>query len=103
MATVALHKQLITYYQKDDTDNHTYHREVLAQVETIVTYGGLGAVGVVPTFLDVMLKDMERNGVISNAKNPSDTKRAQAIEAVYDEYIGAIMLNGSNRDKFGPL
>jgi hypothetical protein len=49
MATVASHKQLFTYYQKDGVNNHMYHREFLAHVETIKTYGGLGAVGVVPT------------------------------------------------------
>jgi hypothetical protein len=64
MVIVALHKRLFAYYQKDGIDNHTYHREFLAHVETIETYGGLGAVGVVPTFLDAMLKDMERNGVM---------------------------------------
>ncbi len=103
MATVAMHKGLFTYYKKDGVNNHTYQCKFLTHVETIETYGGLGAVGVVPNFLDAMLKDMERNGVISNAKNPSDTKGAHAIKAVRDEYFGALMLSGSNRDKFGSL
>ena len=51
MATVASHKRLFTHYQKDSINNHTYHREFLAHVETIETYGGLGSVGVIPTFL----------------------------------------------------
>jgi hypothetical protein len=60
-------------------------------------------VGVVPSFLDAMLKDMEKIGVIKDAKNPSDAERAQAIKAIRDEYLAALMLSGSNRDKFGPL
>jgi hypothetical protein len=103
MATIVLHKCLFTYYKKDGVDDHTYHPEFLACIETINTYGGLGAEGVVPTFLDVMLKDMEKNGVIKDAKYPSDTERAQAIKTVRDEYLGTLMINGSNRDKFGPL
>jgi hypothetical protein len=39
-----------------------------------------------------MLKDMERNGVISDAKNPIDAKRAQAVKAIQDEYLRALML-----------
>jgi hypothetical protein len=73
MATIAMHKQLFTYYQKDGIDYHTYHRKFLAHTKTIKTYGGLGAVGVVPKFLKAMLKDMERNGFIKNAENSSDT------------------------------
>ena len=52
MATVASHKRLFTYYQKDGVNNHTYHHKFLAHVKTIEIYGGFGAVGVVPTFLD---------------------------------------------------
>ncbi len=51
MATVASYKKLVTYYQKDGVDNHTFHREFVAHVETLETYGGVGVVGVVPTFL----------------------------------------------------
>ena len=52
MATMASHKRLYTYYQRDGVDNHTYHCEFMSFVETIKTYGGLGAVGVIPMFLD---------------------------------------------------
>jgi hypothetical protein len=103
MATVASHKRLFTYYQKDGTKNHTYHCGFLNHIKTIETYGGLGAVGIVPTFLGTMLKDMEKAGIIKDATNPSDSERAQVIKAVRDEYLTALMLSGSNRDKFGPL
>ncbi len=36
-------------------------------------------------------------------KNPSNAKQAQAIKAVRDEYLSALMLSGSNRDKYSPL
>ena len=35
MATVASHKHLYTHYQKDGVNNHTYHWEFLAHVETL--------------------------------------------------------------------
>ena len=58
MATVASHKGLFTYYQKDDVDNHTYHHKFLAHVETIEIYGGVGAVAVTPKFITEKLKEM---------------------------------------------
>ncbi len=54
--------------------------------------------GVVCTFLDAMLKDTETIGVIKDATNPSNMEREQAIKAVCDEYLAALMLSGSNRD-----
>ncbi len=51
MATVASHKHLFTYFQRSGVDNHMYHHEFMAHVETIKTYGGMGAIGVIPTFL----------------------------------------------------
>jgi hypothetical protein len=58
MATVASHKHLFTYCQKDGVDNHTYHHEFLAHIETIKTYGGVGTIGVTPTFITTKLKEM---------------------------------------------
>jgi hypothetical protein len=103
MAMVASHKRLFTHYQIDGVDNHTYHYEFLAHVQAMKMYGGLSAIGVVPTFLDAMLKEMEKPGDIANAKNPTNAKCAQAIKAVRDEYFGALMLSGSNHNKYGPL
>lgn len=42
MATVASQKKLFTFYQHDGMDNNTYHREFIALVDTIETYGGTG-------------------------------------------------------------
>jgi hypothetical protein len=40
MATVvASHKKLFMFYQKDGMDNHAYHQEFLAHIETIETCG----------------------------------------------------------------
>jgi len=44
MATVASQKKLITFFQRDGVDNSTYHREFMAHVDTIKTYGGMGAI-----------------------------------------------------------
>jgi hypothetical protein len=50
-----------------------------------------------------MLKDMEKIRVIKDATNPSNLERVQAIKALRDDYLAALMLSSSNRDKFGPL
>jgi hypothetical protein len=51
MATVASQKKLFTFFQCDGMDNSSYHREFVAHVETIETYGGMGAIGITPTFV----------------------------------------------------
>jgi hypothetical protein len=103
MAFMASHKCLYTHYQKDRVDNHNYHHEFMAHVETIETYGGLGAIGIVPTFLEKMLKDMATTGTIQDASNPYNAEHALATKAVRDKHLGTLMLSGANRDKFGPL
>ncbi len=82
MATVASHKRLFTHYQKDGVDNHNYHHEFLFHVETINTYGGLGAVGVIPTFLTAKINKLASKGLITDAANPTDQEKAVAIAAV---------------------
>jgi hypothetical protein len=103
MATVASHKRLYTYYQRDGVDNHTYHREFLSFVETIETYGGLGAVGVIPVFLQEKIVDLHRQGLIADATAPTDDERALAVGAVREEYLAALMISGANREKFSAL
>jgi hypothetical protein len=103
MATVASHKWLFTHYQKDGVDNHSYHREFLAHVETIETYGGLGAIGVIPTFLKAKVNKLATEGSIADATYPTDNKKAVAITAVQEEYLAALMLSGANHDRFNEL
>ncbi len=80
MATVASHKRLFTYYQRDTNDNHKYYQEFCAHVETLETYGGIGAVGITPMFLTAKLKDLALEKVIQDAKNPTDAERLIAIK-----------------------
>jgi hypothetical protein len=58
MAMVVSHKKLFMFYQKDWMDNHSYHRDFLAHVETIETYGGDGSVGVTPNFVAAKIREM---------------------------------------------
>ena len=102
MATVASHKCLFTHYQKDGINNHTYHR-ILAHVETIETYGGLGSVGVIPTFLKAKIIKMANDQIIQDATAPTDQEKAMAILAVHEEYLAALMLSGANHDHFNKL
>ena len=102
MATVAFHKRLFNYYQKDGVNNHTYHRKFLAHVETIKIYGGVSAVGVTPKFITTKLKEMAAANplLVMETKNPTDTEREVAIKAVCDEYLAVLMLSGCNKDRY---
>ena len=103
MATVASYKKLFTYYQKVGVDNHTYHREFIAHVETLETYGGIGVVRVVPTFLTARIKELADSGVIVDATKPTDIERALRVSSVRDEFLAALMLNGAHCERFGAL
>jgi len=103
MATVASYKKLFTYYQKDGVDNHTFHGEFVAHVETLETYGGVGVVGVVPTFLTEKIKQLAADGLIADPDNPTDSERALAVSSFRDGFLAALMLSGANRDRFGAL
>ena len=103
MATIASQKLLFTYYQRDGVDNTAYHREFMAHVKTIETYGGIGAIGVVPTFVTQELKNMEVNGNCLDAANPSETELATAKATVRDEFLAGLMLSGANRDRYNAL
>ena len=100
MATVASHTRLFTYYQHDIDNNHKYYQEFCAHVETLETYGGIGAVGVTPTFLAAKLKDLAAEKVIQDADNSTDAERLIAIKQCCDEFLGCLMLSGVNRDRY---
>jgi hypothetical protein len=103
MATVASHKKLYTYFQRDGVDNHTYHREFMAHMDTIETYGSVGAVGVNPTFLNVKIKELAASGNIGDVHAPTDAEHAMAVRLTRDEFLGALMLNGANKERFTAL
>ena len=103
MATIASQKLLFTYYQKDGVSNTDYHREFMARVETIETYGGLGAIGIVPTFVTQALIKMETDGLCLDSKSPSDTELATAKAIVRDEFLAGLMLSGANYNRYNML
>ncbi len=75
-----------------------YHRKFMAHVETIDTYGGVGAVGIVPAFVTQQLKAMHTNGLCSDPNNPSEVELTAARATVREEFIAGLMLSGANRD-----
>ncbi len=88
MATVASQKHLFTYYQQDGNDNHKYYQEFCAHVETLKTYGGIGAIGFTPTFLTAKLKDLAIASTISSVTNPTDPKCLLATKQCRDKFFG---------------
>jgi hypothetical protein len=82
MATVASHKRPFTHYQKDTVNNHTYHWEFLTHIKTIETYGGVGVVGVVPTFLATKIKELADARMITDADNSADVEPTIAVAAI---------------------
>ena len=70
MVTVASIKELFTYFQRDGVNNHTYYREFMAQVETFETYGGLGAICVIPVFITAKMKELAASGAIADIMLP---------------------------------
>ena len=103
MTTVASHKRLFTYYQSDGDDNHKYFQEFSTHVETLKTYGGISAIDISPTFLTVKLEELAVAGEISSATAPTDAEHMATIKLVHDEFLGCLMLSGTNRDRYGAL
>jgi hypothetical protein len=103
MATVASQKKLFTFFQRDGMDNSTYHREFMAHVDTIKTYGGMGAIGITPTFVAQKLSEMFTAGTCTDSADPSTDELGIAHKAVQDEFLAALMLSGANKDRYGAL
>ena len=103
MATVASQKKLFTFFQRDGMDNSTYHREFMAHVDTIKTYGGMGAIGITPTFVAQKLQEMVTAGTCQDSTNPSKEELGVAHKDAQDEFLACLMLSGANRERFGPL
>ena len=98
MATVTLHKRLFTYYQPEGDDKHKYFQEFSAHVETLETYGGIGAIDITPTFLTAKRKELAAAWVISSATAPTDANHMVTIKLVCFEFLGCLMPSGANRD-----
>ena len=75
----------------------------MAHVETIETYGGVDAVGIVPAFVTQMLKTMHTDGLCSDPNNPTEVELAAARATVREEFLAGLMLSGANRDRYNPL
>jgi hypothetical protein len=93
-----LPQEFFTFYQRDGVDNSSYHREFIALVKTIETYGGHGAIGIIPTFVAQKLQEMHAAGACANVASPTNDELAATKSSVRKEFLAALMLSGANRD-----
>ena len=84
-------------------DNSTFHREFVAHVKTIKTYGSTGAIRITPTFVAQKLKEMHAAKLCNDPAKPTNKELAAAHKDVCDEFIAAHMLSGTNHDRYGAL
>jgi hypothetical protein len=84
-------------------DNSTFHREFVAHVKTIKTYGSTGAIGITPTFVAQKLKEMHAAKLCNDPAKPTDKELAAAHKDVCGELLAALMLSSANRDHYGAL
>ena len=103
MATVVSQKKLFNFFQQDGMDNSSYHRECVAQVETIKTYGGIGTIEITPTFVAQKLQEMHAAGECHDVARPTPDEHAIAHKCIRDEFLSALILSGANRDRYGDL
>jgi len=103
MATVASHKKLFTFFQRDGVDNSSYHREFIALVETIETYGGHGAIRITPTFVAQKLQEMHAVSTCTNVASPTKDELAADHLSVHEEFLAALFLSSANRYRYGAL
>ncbi len=82
MATMASQKKLFTFFQRNGMDNSSYHREFVAHVETIKTYGGTGAIGITPTFVAQKLHEMHAARDYHDVARPTPDELAIAHKCV---------------------
>ena len=75
----------------------------MAHVETIDTYGGVGAVRIVPAFVTQKLKAMHTDGLCSDPNNPTEVELTAARATVCEEFLAGLMLSGANRDRYNAL
>jgi hypothetical protein len=75
----------------------------MAHVETIETYGGIGAIGIVPIFVTQELLKMETEGTCTDPTAPTDSELAMAKATVRDEFLAGLMLSGANYNRYNLL
>jgi hypothetical protein len=75
----------------------------MANIKTTETYGGLGAVENIPTFIAQKMEDMHAEGTLADSDAPTDDEWVEAMKAVCEEFLSVLMLSGVNRDKYSAL
>ncbi len=91
-------KNLLYFFQKPTQTNLDYHEDFTVMVEVIEEYGGAGSL----TYFPNMIKKELVAKSIDMDKATGD-KMKEAKKTVREKFLAALMLNGTNRDKYGEL
>ncbi len=76
------HKCIFTHYQRNRVDNHTNHREFLAHLETLKTYGGIRAVELDPNIFNAMVKELHAKILITDPDNHTNIVSSELRKGV---------------------
>ena len=98
MSIVGAIKNLLYFFQKPTQSNSDYHEDFMAMMEVIEEYGGAGSLTYFPNMIK---KELMTKGIDMDKASGDEMKKAKKI--VRDKFLAALMLNGTNRDKYGEL
>jgi hypothetical protein len=94
-------KNLLYYFQKPSQTNSGYHQDILAMVETIEDYGGVGSLTYFPNMIKKELIAVKQ--VNGNSGTTTSEEQKEARKIVREKFLDALMLNGLNQSKYGEL
>jgi hypothetical protein len=98
MLIVEAIKNLLYLFQKPTQSNLDYHKDYMAMIEVVNEYGGASPLTYFPNMIK---KQLESKGI--NMDQATGDKLKKAKKVVRGKFLAALMLNGSNQDKYGDL
>jgi hypothetical protein len=64
-------------------------------------YSGIGAIGIIPTFLTLKIKEQAAVRLVQDVSNPTAAERLATFKLCHDEFLGALSLVKPTRKSWG--